>query len=441
MSNLLIASAFLALLYIVYAVVQTVRGKTRAGAFSILLACLAVIVPTISLALDTVSAASQPLLTTAILANAVIVLVISAVIVVLDYRKTERSLGHSFGTLGLGVSILLGVSLFSTPLIITQFTGGTAAAQVSAADFASFAGGTISDETLVPAAFSGEQMPFAASTGQQMPATAGSSELQSVLQAQTGLTNDELLAQLEAGSALADLVTAQGGDMSLVTSALADTLETAITEGTLPQPMLDRLGGDAETIAASMVQGDVPPMLLMGLLGGTLPQGGGPPAGFAPPAAAGGELPTFVIPDAEVTPATDEASVTAAQQEPVENEQPAAPVIAQTARATATPLPTPTPFMFDLEPTAALVVAEASESEAQTAVQTCALTVQFNLNMRAEPNPEGAWIVTIPAYTSVISTGQNGDNWWQVSYEDATGWVSGDYVSADRSCDALPVIG
>lgn len=430
MSNLFIASAFLALLYILYAVIQTVRGKTCLDKLGALLACLAVIIPLVSLALDTVSAASQPILPAVILANAAIVLVISAVIVILDYRRPQHQLGRSFGTLGLGVSVLLVAGLLSTPLILAQFPSATT--QTSSTDFSG-----LRSDTLVPAAFSGDQMPFEAPTGQQMPAQVDNSDLQSVLQNETGLTTDELLAQLNAGSTIADLVTAQGGQIDLVTSALTTTLEAAISEGAFPAPILDRLGGDAASVASSAVQGEIPPMFLNSLLGGAMPQGN-PPAGFGQPGAASGEQPAFVIPDVEVTPTIEVEQDTVAQ--PVDNQQTAASVPMQTARATSTPLPTPTPFMFDVEPTATQVEAEVRDTETQAAAQTCTLTVNFNLNMRAEPNIDGAWIVTIPAYTSVTSTGQNGENWWQVSYEEATGWVSGEYLTPDRTCDALPAI-
>jgi hypothetical protein len=113
-------------------------------------------------------------------------------------------------------------------------------------------------------------------------------------------------------------------------------------------------------------------------------------------------------------------------------------VIVQSARDS---LPTPTPFLFDeIEPTSTPVITKETEGEDAPGQNTCALIVNFNLNMRAEPNPDGAWILTIPAYTTVTAAGQNADHWWQVTYQGESGWVSGEYVTPAADCDALAIL-
>lgn len=451
MTDWLIAGAFLALPYTIYALFQTLRGHSRPNLLGMVLAVLAVLVPTATFALDLTSAASQPLMSAAILLNAVIVLLISGVIMVRDYRAPERHLGESYGTLGLGISVLLIVSLFSTPLLLAQIPGGT---QVSASDTPVGFAADSSEGTLRPAGFNNPQAAnVAADAPTQNTEASTDSPLLAVVAAETGLASDELLSQLDGGSTLAELVAANGGNLDAVTAAVTQALEAQIEAGTLPAQMLDRMGGDAATIAAGAVNGDLPPMILNGLLGGTMTTGagrqgngsnGGPPEGFTPPNAAadadtsgssdGESMPAPALPG----PVTPEAENEAASPPIEPTSQPA--TVESVTLSNTNMLPTPTPFMFDVAPTATPVVDMVAAPETEAAVATCEVVVNFNLNFRTGPAEDENWLATIPAYTTVTSTGQNADGWWQVTYDDETGWVSGDYVTADRACAALPVI-
>ncbi|MBZ0299093.1 MAG: SH3 domain-containing protein [Anaerolineae bacterium] len=440
MTNLFLIGACFALPYLLYGIIQTLRGRAQVDRLGVLLAFLAVMVPMAALTLNAISATTQPVLTLVMLVNALLVLVVSAVILILDYRKQDRDLSRSFGALGVGISTLLLVGLFSTPLILNQFPAQTSAAQVLNT------AGSSADGAIVPASFTSQVANPGAASVSQAQVSSGGSALTAALERETGLSVEDILTQLNAGTSLHQLVSDYGGDLEAVSQALTAALDTAIAAGTLPAQMVERMGGDAAAIATSALNGQVPPMILSGLLGGEMPAGG-PPAGAAgaPPqgsAGAGAAAGSAVV-TPEIPAAAGPLGVNAAAAQTEEPASESSSSTAETARIEPTKLPTPTPFLFDMEPTAtpAAVAATAEEGEAAAAVEaTCPLVVNFNLNMRTDPNPVGTWIRTIPAYTSVTSSGHNAENWWQVTVEDQTGWVSGEYLTADRSCSTLPVL-
>ena len=389
LSTFITLSSFLALPYIITAVIQKVRGS-RIGFWSTLLAYVAVIVPLVALALDTVNSLYEPLLPATILANTAIVLVISVVILVLDYRKPERDLNHSFGLLGLGVAALLLAGVVTTPLILSLIPGTTATQ----------------------------------STGANTTATTDSS-LSGVLIEQTGLSFEEIQTQMEGGTSLTSLIEAHGGSTEAVTNALTQAINQAIEAGTIPQQMLDRMGGNAAAVTAQIVSGELPAQMASRILStftgqGTAPGGfsGNPPAGELPEGFDPSNMPA--LPDMQAA-----ANSASAESEP----------------ASPTPAPTSTPteiapvvVIQTEEPTAIPATATATPEPA-----TCPLVVNFNLNLRAQPDSNGDLITTIPFGSVVRTTGQNDAGWWQVSYGRQSGWVSGEFATPGTGCDALPV--
>ncbi len=144
-----------------------------------------------------------------------------------------------------------------------------------------------------------------------------------------------------------------------------------------------------------------------------------------------------------------------AQAETTEN----APQAQATTIPTATAIPTqaatvvrPTPIVFPTNtPTPEVsatteVTAEASAATAATAATvsnaaTCTLTVDYNLNLRNQPTTDGSTVLlSIPYGTTVTTDGKTADGWYRVSYNDQTGWVSGQYVTASASCASLATV-
>lgn len=107
----------------------------------------------------------------------------------------------------------------------------------------------------------------------------------------------------------------------------------------------------------------------------------------------------------------------------------------------------PTPISFpEAQPTEAptleipdAVVADAAATASDSsAAATCSLMVDYNLNLRDQPTTEGSNVyLSIPFGTAVTAEAATSDGWYKVTYSGYTGWISGDYVTAQTSCAAL----
>jgi hypothetical protein len=80
---------------------------------------------------------------------------------------------------------------------------------------------------------------------------------------QTGLTTEELRDALQVeGTTLADVITANGGDVSAVideaVASATDTIEQAVADGRLPQARADRLLDNLETRVSDFISGERP---------------------------------------------------------------------------------------------------------------------------------------------------------------------------------------
>ena len=99
------------------------------------------------------------------------------------------------------------------------------------------------------------------------------------------------------------------------------------------------------------------------------------------------------------------------------------------------PMETPTPDATEL----AIVEADAN-STGDESTATCTLMIDYNLNLRDQPTTEGSTVyLSIPFGTAVTATAVTEDGWYKVTYDGQPGWVSGDYVTPQTSCAALPV--
>jgi hypothetical protein len=90
----------------------------------------------------------------------------------------------------------------------------------------------------------------------------------------------------------------------------------------------------------------------------------------------------------------------------------------RTLRAYVPPTITPTPEELALTP-------------------NCGATVNTNLNVRAEDNSDSAVVAIIPSgrYISLISANLD-QTWWKTEFDGAIGWISGDFITLDTSCEA-----
>ena len=443
----------IALLYALFALVQALRHK-REGIVAILLAVLGIAAPVIAYVLSS-DATARTSLVTALSISAAAVFIVSLLVIRIERKHEKHIPNRSYGMLGLGLSILLAVGMFGLPLVAPSAT--------STDTLPAFANATSAngDTVLVSA---NSNLPFnsdTTTTDEQAQATETTDseppEVALVLEAQTGLSADEIVTQTQAGSTLADLISANNGDLNAVITAIAAALDDLVSAGGMQAQMINQMGSDTTEIASQLVQGTLgqaQQFLLPQLITGAMPA---PPNGqdgnsgsFAPPGD-GSNPPQGGMPEATEAISADTADLAQIQPSSTpEVEQPATLVQATEEAPSATVVPTeavirptrivfptatPTPDATEISPV------EAETSNVNDAAATCMLTINYNLNLRNQPTTEDSTVyLSIPYGSAVTTDAVTADGWYRVTYEEQTGWISGDYVTPGTSCAALPVI-
>ncbi|MCL4250706.1 MAG: SH3 domain-containing protein [Anaerolineae bacterium] len=435
MQGIMFAGALMPLPYAVYAVIQAVRGKVRITGLGTLLAYLAVLVPLIIIAIQTVNDVEPAILTVAAIASGAVVVLFSIILLIRELRRSDRALGQSYSVLGLGVGVLVIAGTLITPLVLEQVT--------------TLLGATTATTTTNTTASTGATARNGAFAGQELTADMASSPLVQVIAGQSGLTGQAVIEQLQAGKSISELVTAGGGDLTAVTAAFTTAVEQGITDGTIPAQMTERFGGTSGFVE-QLVQGGLPAQFGQALLASVLSGGVAAPAAGAPvsdPSAAGSDTTAAGVKDttsaADTTTGSSErpagfpqapagfnmpggsndSTGAAAQPEATATASPTA-----TQQPTATPLPTRTPW-----PTSTPFPTFAPTSTTAP-VAACNVLINFNLNLRASPSADGDLLLTIPYGTIVSASDHNADGRWQVTYDGVTGWVDGEYVTVMAGC-------
>lgn len=419
---------FLAVLYIIYALIQVLRKK-RQGIGAAVLAFIALAAPLAALIVSQ-DTAVQTRLTNFLMINAIIVFVGSIIILMIERRNPVKGSRRSYGMLGIGLGVLIAAEILAYPALTSALNNSNAVT----------ATGTFQTDT---------------STFQNVAQTTSittdsSSAFAEVLTAQTGLTTEEITAQLQSGSKVADLVTKNNGDLNAVIAAAASTLDDLAAQGGMPAQMISRLGDDTMTVATQFVQGELAneraqQFLTTMLLSGeapSFPQGGqNPPAGgnSAPPA--GNPAPQDSA--NQNTNGDQPDSQNVAQQPTVQPTESLVMPTETTIRPTVISFPsaTPTPLASEISVVDGAEATEQATTEITEAAATCTVTAAYNLNLRNEPNTTDSTVyLSIPFGTSVVADGRTADDWYSVTYNGQLGWVSGEYLNTDGTCDAIATV-
>ena len=194
---------------------------------------------------------------------------------------------RSYGMVGLGVSILMALGIFATPLL----SGALANSAQSNATANNLGTGTLQAVRNFTPGANGQNT--AQSTQSADAAPGGQSPLALALTVQTGLSTDDLTTQVGNGSTIAQLVSAHSGDLNAVTTAMVSALDQLTASGSQGAQILSRLGSDNSAIASQIIQGQIPAQfqsrVLTMLITGEAPSfggngnGGGTGGGFTPP--------------------------------------------------------------------------------------------------------------------------------------------------------------
>jgi uncharacterized protein YgiM (DUF1202 family) len=104
----------------------------------------------------------------------------------------------------------------------------------------------------------------------------------------------------------------------------------------------------------------------------------------------------------------------------------------------ATPTPTNTPYVL-VSSTPGATEADSGEADSATTI-VCSALVNWNLNLRSGPGLDYSRLLTIPYNTSLSLTARDETaTWWYTTYQNESGWVSGEYVTLTGECTDLPV--
>jgi hypothetical protein len=86
-------------------------------------------------------------------------------------------------------------------------------------------------------------------------------ELITVVAEQTGLTEEDILAQVRDGATLAEIITANGGDVDAVIAAVVEEattrIATAVTEGRITQERADEMLANLQETVTSAINGEL----------------------------------------------------------------------------------------------------------------------------------------------------------------------------------------
>ncbi len=429
---------FLAVIYALFALGQTLRHK-RQGTIAILLALVSIAAPLIAYVLssDTTALAS---LVNDLAINAAIVFVASLLTLFIERRNAKRDRSRSYGMLGLGLSLLLALGVFGLSLTSTSRSNTTAAASSTRSTANQSGLVLVSAETSAGSANQNSSSPAAEAT--QSVEASTPTEVATVLTAQTGLSADEIVTQIQAGSTIADLVKANNGKLDPIVSAIAKSLDTLIKVGGQQSQMISTLGSDTTAMATQLVQGTLgqaQQFLLPQLITGQAPTPPGAP-NMQPEATA--EATSAVNGNASDAGPVLVTNTSQVQQQPssdtASQAQPTA--TATVIRPTQIVFPAATPTVV-ITATPEIVGTETTTTTVNNTAAACSLVVDYNLNLRDQPTTDGSKVyLSIPFGTTVTADGRTADGWYSVTYNGQKGWVNNAYLTASTSCASLPTV-
>ena len=377
---LLIAGAFFALLFVLNNFLQTLRGKAELRFWGTVLAFLTTVIGVLALVYNATAPISNPMIQTGVIGIATLVIVTGLLILIFEFRRKPRNLVQSRGILGMGMGLLLVLSTITVPLMSAFFAVPLEGTAVTASG----------------------QVDEAAITAQQnIRAYTNLIESASV---ETGVDAGDLLLELTGDSTLSTAVAARSGDAdSVLVNALGTTraeVESLIADGSIPRLQGTLLLANLETDLRDKFNTRI----------------------------ASNQIETL----APIILATNTPTPTATQ--------PFTPTPTYTPTATMTITPSRTPRPTDTPTPERDRFATRTPSPSPTLPNPCLATVDFNLNVRTEPNAEAEVVTVIPFGTAVPLFASNADQtWWYVSYEGQDGWVDGQYITRTAACDNLPV--
>ena len=407
---LFIFGAAFGLVFILNNILRTVRRQREIRFFEITLAFMVTLIPVAALLVDNRGSARFDLLEQ-IMFLLIIPLLISSIGLTVIELFRPRGLRQSRGLLGLGIALLLLLANLSFNVISLTLELSSTAVLIRPTPVNATPDFSDPCDT------------------DQLAGDISQSFLRTIAVAADVSVEELLAAFAEDGNlSAASLVRENGGDPRVLIDDISQDVDSFLIElvgaGCIPPLARPLVLSQINPFIEQAINDDFN-TLLTGFSGGFGP--GGPQA--AP------EDNSFTEADLQ---ATRVALITAL---PTEDLRPTAtPSPSPTATLTRTPTVTRTPLPTNSATPTRERFVTATPSPSPTLPNPCLATANFNLNMRDLPNlDESEVLITIPFDESFAVYGPNDDQtWWFGQYEDAAGWVLGEYITLTRPCFELP---
>jgi hypothetical protein len=396
-----------AVLYALVALLRTLRRAEKISFWETLLAYLAVLAPLSGVVLDSLRGIPGGRVSLSTLIVGAGFALFGLIFAIIERRRPQRW-KQSRGLLALGSGVMLvaasiGVPLTAAYISVLPASEAPAVAQAATPD----ADGEV---TLTAE----QQERFENFFG----------DMFAIITDETGLTIDEVLAALDDGQTVAQMVAANNGSIDAVvertSQLIVDQIQTAAARGEISRVQAASGILLAESGVRLAVNNDIRTLQRMGSNGGESPTG--------TPEQADGSFFSFLTTTA--TPQTVAALATASpeaerQQEPT---------------ATSTPTPSRTPQPTATPTNTRVLYASPTPTSSPTLPNPCVAMLQFNVNLRESPDLDAELLLTIPFDTVVSLFAQSEDGeWWFTEYEGQAGWLKAEFLTLTASCELLPV--
>ncbi len=235
---------------------------------------------------------------------------------------------------------------------------------------------------------------------------------------ETGLDAETVLAEVEGGRTIAELVIENGGDIERLISRgiaiLTEQINQLEREGLISSAQAVSLLNILPFGVRYIVMNDIDS--IQNLFGGQIPTPNATQVVMTQTAAV--ITPTIITRTPTVTPSITRTPTSTPTVTP-----------SRTPRPTDSPTPTRERFQ---SPTPTLT---------PTLPNPCLAVMNFNVNLRTQPDLEDSEVVTtIPFQTVVAVYGRTEDRlWWFGEYEGQAGWLSAEFIALTPACEVLPV--
>lgn len=416
---LVIFGALFALLYALTALIQTVRRRTDIRRFEIALIFLVVFLPLIALALQSLASSGTAADQDSSLLLAILFGGFGLVLLIVELFRPQR-LRHSRGLLSLGAAFMLSIASLLIPFLIAYFS--FVPEETPPQNTIASSGAVVGATAAAPTVNEGETFVLAFNN------------VIEVVAEESDLSDEQVLTALDSGQTVAQIVSANDGDLNTVIDQITVIMQDFVRE-LMQQDRVDRIRGAAGIASMRLIVEYAVNNDLATLARSGQENGDGTPA---PTAGEGTPRESyFSFLTMTSTPAAPAGSP-AAETQPGTLLATALPTVTSppTSRSSETRTPQPS---ATATPTRELFSTR-TPSPTATLSSPCLLLPLYNVNLRDTPSLDAALLATIPYETALNAFGRNEDSsWWYVEYEGNAGWVKAEFVSPTASCSELPV--